>query len=371
MSRPPRSLQDLPPHGAHFCLGVERFVLRELLGGAESGPPGATPPSSAVPDNPFAHTLVAACSGGADSTALVLVLQCLTRRHGGRVLVAHLDHGLRAESGEDARFVAELCAALDLECVRERRDVAALARDRRLGLEDAGRAARYALLERLRRERDAALVCTAHQLDDLAEDVLLRLTRGAGWPGLGGLPGYDPGRHLLRPLLLTPKAELVAFLRGVGMDWRQDASNALASQTRNRMRHQVLPLLLRENPHFRESVARLWRQARTDEAFWEERVGALRGEACDGGRFFAAGALLERRQAERLRLYKAALDGQGPGQALSDGLHAVDEALTRGRPAVIQFPGLKVARVSARGVWFGPDPRAEGAQPPRSSDEDF
>ncbi|MGE4292269.1 MAG: tRNA lysidine(34) synthetase TilS [Desulfovibrio sp.] len=339
---------------------MEHFLCRELgfdwIGGSDTEPPNKT-----------AKTVVVACSGGADSTALTLILHCLARRKGGRVIVVHLDHCLRHESREDAAFVARLCEALGLELHSERLDVAALAAAQGLGLEEAGRNARYDLLEKVRRESNAALICTAHQLNDLAEDVLLRLARGAGWPGLGGLPGFDPQRRLLRPLLLTPKVELLDFLRGCQMTWREDASNVLSAAARNRMRHTLLPLFLRENPNFLESVARLWRQARSDEQYWQERIetfglGEFRkipdGPQAGGGSFFVPRErLIALHAAERLRLYKRLLDDLGPGQVLSDALHQLDTAMLERRDAVVQFPGLKLAHASPRGVRFGPDPR--------------
>lgn len=338
--RPPRSLQELPPRLAHFCLGVERFLLRELGLDLSTG------------------NVVAACSGGADSTALTLILHCLTRKHGTRVIVAHLDHGLRLESRIDATFVAQLCDALGLELHSAQQDVAALAAEQRIGLEEAGRNARYEVLEEIRRKTGAVLVCTAHQLNDLAEDVLLRLARGAGWPGLGGLPGFDPQRRLLRPLLLTPKSELIGFLRGCQMPWREDASNALNSATRNRMRHQLLPLFLRENPNFLESVARLWRQARTDEDYWRQHPSGEVAESDGETLFVPHDRLADLHPAERLRLYKTLLDRLGAGQALSDTLYQLDQAASLRRDAVVQFPGLKIARITTAGVYFEPDPRA-------------
>ena len=342
--RPPRSLQELPPRLAHFCLGVERFIRQHTACGA---------------DFPFGSgDLVAACSGGADSTALTIILNCLAKHCGVRVVVVHLDHCLRTESTEDAEFVRRLCEKLELELVCERLDVAALAVERGTGVEETGREARYALLERVRAGCGAHLVCTAHHLNDLAEDVLLRLARGAGWPGLGGLPCFDSGRRLLRPLLLTPKATLVDFLRDCGMSWRQDASNVLASAARNRMRNTVLPLLIRENPNYLESVARLWRQARTDEEYWDTRLAEASPERRGDGLFLARDRLESLHPAERLRLYKSLLDRLGAGQALSDALYQLDEAAMKHRDASIQFPGLKLAKVSSKGILFGPDPRA-------------
>ena len=180
----PQCLRDVPPACARLCLNVRRF-LEERCGGR----PGR---------------IIAAFSGGADSTALALILRCL----GLPVTLAHLDHGLRPESGEEAEAAREFARRLGVPCVVRRVDVAGLARSEGLGLEDAGRRARYAFFEETRVAAGGGWIATGHHLDDLAEDMLLRLIRGTGWPALGGMKAADPARHLVRPLLATPRADV-------------------------------------------------------------------------------------------------------------------------------------------------------------------
>lgn len=98
----------------------------------------------------------------------------------------------------------------------------------------------------------------------------MRLVRGSGWPGLGGMKAVEPARRLLRPLLGTPRAELEAFLRSLGVDWIEDASNRSDAFRRNRMRNHVIPLLKAENPSFSRSTRTLWELAREDEHYWNE-----------------------------------------------------------------------------------------------------
>ncbi len=332
----PARLQDLPPEWARFCLGVRTFAAREL---------GCDFP---------AKSCLVAVSGGADSTALLRLCALLAPMHGGRLHVAHLDHGLRPESSQDAEFVRELCTSLGLSATTGRSDVSALAAERGLGLEEAGRLARYDFLERIRRDVDAEVILLAHQLNDLAEDQLLRLGRGAGWPALGGMAGCDPARRLLRPLLLTPRADLEAFLRALGQSWRDDHTNALPVCTRNRVRHEVLPGLLRENPNFLMSAARLWRQARTDEAHWRGELAALAPQrAADGTLLLPANILDAVSSATRLRAFKQALELLGPGQPLGDGLFRLDGLwLERATGKALRFPGDKEARIMRSGVRF-------------------
>ncbi len=127
-------LQDLPRKAARFCLGIGRFAALEL---------GC--------DFPAKRCLVA-CSGGADSTALLLIAHLLCQAKGGSVAAAHLDHGLRPESPDDGHFVAQVCESLNIPLFTERQDIAAQAQTSGVGLEEAGRTARYAFLERVRLE---------------------------------------------------------------------------------------------------------------------------------------------------------------------------------------------------------------------------
>ncbi len=339
----PLGLSDLSPWGARLCLRVERFLLSQCDVRARSGP------------------LVLALSGGCDSTALAVVLRALSRRLGLKLLAAHLDHSLRPESPEDAAHCAGLCEGLGIPLDSARLDVAQLARDWRTGLEDAGRRSRYAWLEDIRRAHQAQAVLTAHQLDDLAEDALMRQVRGTGWPALAGMPAWDPSRNLLRPLLLTPRAHLERLLRELDIAWREDPSNAGCMFLRNRVRQDVLPALVRENPDYLDAVARLWTQAREDRAYWDALVEPLiaRSRQEDGAVLLAAADLAGAPAALRLRLYKRAVEALGPGQPLSGCLRALDAAWqARHGGKRVQFPGGKAAQVSRNGVLFLPNPGA-------------
>ncbi|WP_319584818.1 tRNA lysidine(34) synthetase TilS [uncultured Pseudodesulfovibrio sp.] len=324
----PQTLQDLLPKWAHFCLYVGRFVEDELSIDLEG------------------RRVLVGLSGGVDSTALLLVLHYLSQRAGFTVGAVHLDHQLRSESAEDAAFARSLCESLGIDCAVESRDVARLAEERGVGLEEAGREARYRLYAGFCESSQYDYVALGHQLDDLSEDVLMRLIRGTGWPGLSGMPGFDPARSLIRPLLLIPKSTLKAFVTHVGVGWREDASNADPSMTRNRVRNEILPLIERENPAFWQSVSRLWRIGRVEQDFWQ----GLESGACEN---LDNTRLESLHKAERLHLYKACLDRLGPGQVLSDTLFKLDEAwLEKHSTAVFQFPGDKTATITASGVLF-------------------
>jgi tRNA(Ile)-lysidine synthase len=184
---------------------------------------------------------------------------------GWRLTVAHLDHGLRAESAADARFVTAAAAALGLAAEVRETDVAALATQRGEGLEEAGRVARYAFLGALLAARaPGAVAMTGHTLDDQAETVLLHLARGTGLAGLAGIAA----RHdaVVRPLLGLRRAALRAALDAAGIAYRLDPSNADARFSRNRARADLVPLLESLHPGAAAAVARAARLAARDEA---------------------------------------------------------------------------------------------------------
>ena len=332
------TLQALSPADARLCLGVERFITEEL-GLSLAG-----------------RCLLLAVSGGSDSTALLHILHVLQPRLGAELHVMALDHALRQHGGAEVEGVRERCKGLGVGCTARRLAVAEYAADHRLGLEEAGRALRYAALEEERERLGAAWIMTGHQLEDLGEDVLLRLLRGTGWPGLGGMPAVDARRRILRPLLLTPAGELKNFLLRCGLEWFEDASNRERTFRRNRVRHSIWPLLLEESPRLAEHVAQLWRIARADEAAWEARLSPLLPEGEDDITLESA-ALKKLEQAGRLRLYLRAIARlgrkRGRGQARAGTLFALDAAWNEGRWNVrFQFPGGIRAEVRQGKVRF-------------------
>jgi len=204
---------------------------------------------------PRGGTLVVGLSGGADSVALLDALASLRRRRGFRVVAAHLDHGLRAGSADDAAFCAGLCRRLDVPLRAGSADVRARAARERGGLEQAARRDRYAFLRRVRDEEGAVAVAVAHTRDDQAETLLLRLLRGAGATGLAGM--RPRSADILRPLLTVSRQEVLAHLRERGLDWREDPTNADVTHRRNRVRHELIPYLEeRFNPQVRAALAR-------------------------------------------------------------------------------------------------------------------
>jgi len=198
-------------------------------------------------------TLIVALSGGADSTALLDLLGRLPG-YDLRLVAAHLNHCLRgAESDGDEQFCRGLAGDHGIPIEILRLDVKQFAASAGLNLEDAGRRARIAFLEQMREKYCAAAIVTAHHGDDQAETVLMRLLRGSGMTGLSGMQ-YRNRRGHVRPLLDVTRAEIERYLAELGLAWREDASNRDLDFLRNRIRHQLLPLLEQYNPAIRRTL---------------------------------------------------------------------------------------------------------------------
>lgn len=239
----------------------------------------------------FPVAVVVAVSGGPDSIALLDVLSSLDPRLS--LAVAHFNHGLRgAESDGDEAAVQNAAGARGLAFYRERAEGLRGAGARRgESLEMAARSARYAFLARVARDTGADWVATAHHADDQAETVLLRLLRGSGAAGLSGmrtlapLPG-DGGLRVWRPLLRATRAEIEAYCAQRGLATRQDQSNDDQSILRNRIRHELLPILETYNPGVRKVLARVAENAATDADVVETAArSALEALRRSGGAF--------------------------------------------------------------------------------------
>src|SRR4051812_34304969 len=199
--------------------------------------------------------VLAAVSGGSDSVALVHILRALAEaRELILVGVAHFNHQLRHAADDDERFVADLALSLGLPFLADREDVSARARREHRSIEDAARAARHAFFERARAASAADVVALGHTRDDQAETVLLRLTRGAGPRGLGGM--HPKNGAIVRPLLDSRRHDLRSWLADHSLSFVEDESNLDVSIPRNRVRAELMPLLERRfNPAIVDALA--------------------------------------------------------------------------------------------------------------------
>jgi len=215
----------------------------------------------------FGKRIGVAVSGGADSVCLLYVLNELAPHLDLRLEVLHLNHNLRGEeSRRDAEFVRRMAADLDLRSHLDEADGAAL--EASGNLEQAAREARLGFYGRVL--ASAGLDCIAQ-----AETVLFRFLRGAGTAGLSGIRPVTSDR-IIRPLLAASRDETIAYLKDRGIGWREDSSNSSRRFARNRIRHDLLPLLEREwNPSIVETCVQTAEWARAEEEYWDAEVARL------------------------------------------------------------------------------------------------
>jgi tRNA(Ile)-lysidine synthase len=227
-----------------------------------------------------------AVSGGSDSVAMLRLLLELRAELGIVLAVLHFNHRLRGDDSDaDQEFVNRLSQRHGLEFFCGSRNAALWAEERGLGLEVAARSLRYKFFSKVMRDARLNRVATAHTLDDQAETVLLKLSRGAGTRGLAGIypkltvnqsPANDYENVIIRPLLKVRRRELESYLFSIGQSWREDKSNRDLRHMRNVVRHGILPRLERNlNPSVREALADTAEIARAEEEYWTARVSAL------------------------------------------------------------------------------------------------
>ena len=206
--------------------------------------------------SPITYRVGLAVSGGADSTALLVLMAELRSSHGFDAVVLHVDHGLRKDSADDAAFVKRLAARFGLPFHEIRTKVVP---EKGESVEMAARRVRLAFFASCMKRLHLDCIATGHQMEDVAETFLMRLARASGPDGLAGLKpvSFVGGITFIRPLLNVHGGELRDFLRSRGIAWREDSTNKDTSIPRNKVRHVVLPFLARElDPKIVEHIAR-------------------------------------------------------------------------------------------------------------------
>jgi tRNA(Ile)-lysidine synthase len=292
-------------------------------------------------------------SGGADSVALLWILHGAGFR---RLVVCHLNHGLRGRSAAgDARFVAQLASQLGYECEVASADVRGRMKERNESMETAARGERLTFFTRMARKHRCRRVILAHHADDQAETVLWNLMRGShGLRGMGGareVKAEGLSVELVRPLLGIRRQELTAWLIQQGRKWREDGSNQEPVAVRNRLRHEVMPLL-REITG-RDPVWNLCRLADDGHEIDAWMMGVVRdARVMDSqgrihlGVLSALAPVLQRKAvAEFLRTHGIG----GVSRALLD---AALGLLDRSGPAAVNLPGGGRLRRSAGRLWL-------------------
>ena len=228
--------------------------------------------------------MLIALSGGSDSVALTFILRELAPNGGFSIAgLAHFNHQLRPSAARDEQFCRALGERLNVSMLVGDVNVAEYAATERLSIEEAARRARYAFLHRCAADLGADRIASGHTRDDQAETFLLKLIRGAGLSGLGGI--YPRRGILVRPLLDASRNDLRDYLRTRGESWVEDETNADVTNPRNRIRHRVIPELdAAYGGPTTMSIARAAGLAREDGVWLDELADRRYGELSTGDR---------------------------------------------------------------------------------------
>lgn len=214
---------------------------------------------------PSDKTLIAV-SGGRDSIVLLMLLNNL----GYSIEVAHCNYQLRGkESDEDEAFVKELCGKLSVPFYTSKFETSKLAKEEGVSIQMKARDLRYAWFEKLCKEKGLNKIATAHHLDDQLETILINLTRGTGLKGLRGMKAKRD--NVIRPLLCVSRDEINEFIYANHIPFREDSSNASGKYFRNKIRHQIIPVLKEINPSLFDAVNNSVKRLRAVEENWDSQ----------------------------------------------------------------------------------------------------
>lgn len=282
--------------------------------------------------------LLCAVSGGADSMCLLHLMKENADEMGITVMAAHFNHKLRGEEAErDEKFVRSWCEEKGIEFISGSGDVRAYAENNHLSTEEAARILRYEFLENAAKKLGCNKIATAHNADDNAETVLLNLARGTGAKGLCGIP---PVRDIfIRPILDKSRAEIERYLLENNVPHVEDSTNAGDEYSRNKIRHNVIPVLREINPAFSEAVMRTGELMREDEMCLDEMAQSFIKANLSENRL-PADKLKELPKAVQSRVFRAMC-----GRALSASHADAVRKLTDGEGlGYADVPGMRVSR---------------------------
>jgi len=314
--------------------------------------------------------LLVAVSGGPDSVCLIHILANLQEKLGVKLHIAHLDHQLRdADSAADAQYVSDLAQRLGIPATVEQRDVKVFKAQQHVSLEEAAREVRYAFLAQVAGSIGASRVAVGHTADDHIETILMHLIRGTGTRGLRGLepstrwPSPPSRLTVIRPLLEVSRQQTADYCHHHRLAPRLDASNLSLSPLRNRIRHQLLPLLQSYNPRVAEALVRTARIAGDDFAYLDKEVARLWGEVTqkqEGAIALDKKCLLELPSALKRYLLRAAIE-ELLGNLKDIETRHIEEiiaALTKPAGKRISLPGGLVFSIEYDRYLLAPGPAA-------------
>lgn len=212
-----------------------------------------------------------ACSGGADSMALLHILKKYEEELNIEVIAVTINHGIRENGERDAQFVQRYCRENKIRCYKFNVDVPKIAKAKAISLESAGREARYGIFDALVQKGVADKIALAHHTSDQAETILLHLFRGAGLSGVKGMD-YQKGDTYIRPMLSTSKKEVLDYINYYDIPYVEDETNKESTYTRNFLRNEIFPLLLKKWPNIVNTLINFSKSAGEDDDYIQKNL---------------------------------------------------------------------------------------------------
>lgn len=220
------------------------------------------------------NTIVIGVSGGPDSMALLNVLIKLNEKKkiDCKIVVAHINHGIRVEADEETKYVEEFCRKNNIECYIKKEKVEELAKEQKIGTEEAGRKLRYNFFDEVANKENAEKIVTAHNANDNSETVLMNIIRGSGTAGLKGIEVKRDNKYI-RPLIECTRKEIEEYCSYNKLEPKEDKSNNENIYTRNKIRNVLIPLLEKEfNPNIITSLNRMSQIAKEENEYIQKQV---------------------------------------------------------------------------------------------------
>lgn len=202
-------------------------------------------------------SVIIGVSGGPDSICLLHILNELKQELNFKIYVAHINHMIRKEADEETEYVKRFCKNIGVECFTKKIDVVKIAKESKMGTEEAGRKIRYDFFEEVLKNTDSNKIATAHNNNDKVETIIMNILRGSG---ISGLKGLDPIREnkFIKPLIETSREEIENYCEENKLNPRIDKSNNENIYTRNKVRNCVIPYIKKEfNPNILKTINRL------------------------------------------------------------------------------------------------------------------
>lgn len=216
-------------------------------------------------------TIIIGLSGGADSVTLAHLFSAISKRYGVKLIAVHVNHCIRGiEAQRDENFVKKFCDSLSIELQIQKVDVVALSKKLKIGIEEAGRKARYEVFQKISSKIPNSKIATAHTLSDNAETIIMRLVNGTGLKGLCGIPPVRD--NIIRPLIEIQRQQIEKYCYENNLQYMTDSSNLEKNYTRNKIRLEILPLIKNINPNFEKAVARTTKTITDDEMYLNKQT---------------------------------------------------------------------------------------------------